>query len=406
MRKTINGKDIIECSLSDIQEHMIRNADYQESEHFDYKGAFEIDLHSSKDNNENKKRENAIAEFRNDVCSFANTSGGYIIFGINEDNGIPCEIVGIDVKPNIDKFELNLKNYMSGIQPRMPTYRLNSIPLDNGKYVVIIYIKHDMFAPYTHIVDKNNYRLFRRHGNGKVSMTYTEVKNMFNSSLSLEREVKRFREGRLSHYISYSNDADRKFLLLHIIPDTFLDSSYNQPMFVIQKKQKSLQELFRDFGVANYCQPTIEGVRFTFPYTSQEGIVFNNGITELYYPIPVDLYNQPNLEKGFLNSEWILNYICRTITKYSALLKQAISIKNLYACVTLYGCKGTATEHLLSKYTFIDRDKLQIEPTVISTETSESIEHGIKLLKINYMLSLGITKHPSLIELIEEVYNT
>ncbi|HHT53507.1 MAG TPA: ATP-binding protein [Clostridiales bacterium] len=38
-----------------------------------------------------------MAEFWKDVCSFANTEGGYLIIGIREDKGKPQEIIGIDI---------------------------------------------------------------------------------------------------------------------------------------------------------------------------------------------------------------------------------------------------------------------------------------------------------------------
>ena len=42
MLPTINGKEIIDCSLTDIQV-IIDNPDYAENEYLDYKKAFSID---------------------------------------------------------------------------------------------------------------------------------------------------------------------------------------------------------------------------------------------------------------------------------------------------------------------------------------------------------------------------
>lgn len=93
MLPTINGKEIIDCSLTDIQV-IIDNPDYAENEYLDYKKAFSIDA-VDKD-----KKQQEQVEFRNDVCAFANANGGYLIFGVDEKKGIPTEIIGINIKNN------------------------------------------------------------------------------------------------------------------------------------------------------------------------------------------------------------------------------------------------------------------------------------------------------------------
>ena len=109
MLPTINGKDIINCDLNDLQT-IIDNPDYAENEYLDYKKSFSIDMV------ERDKRQQEQAEFRNDVCAFANAGGGYLVFGIDEKKGIPCQITGICLKNNSkDLFERDVKNYLQSI---------------------------------------------------------------------------------------------------------------------------------------------------------------------------------------------------------------------------------------------------------------------------------------------------
>ncbi len=106
MLPTINGKEIIDCCLEDIQ-FIIDNPDYAENEYLDYKKAFSIDV-VVKD-----KRQQEQVEFRNDVCAFANANGGYLIFGIDEKKGVPSQIIGIRINNNSkDLFEREIKNYL------------------------------------------------------------------------------------------------------------------------------------------------------------------------------------------------------------------------------------------------------------------------------------------------------
>lgn len=140
----INGKTLLECNEDDIQ-LLIDDPAFRESEHIDYKENFSfLEIEDKKVKNTKK------VEFRNDVCSFANAEGGYLIYGVKEEQGIVSEIIGITIPKNdTDKFELDRRNDLQPIFPRVPNIKFSFIPLQSGKYVVVMYIKHDSFAPYT-----------------------------------------------------------------------------------------------------------------------------------------------------------------------------------------------------------------------------------------------------------------
>lgn len=91
-----------------------------------------------------------------------------MIYGIKEELGIVSEIIGITVARNdTDKFELDRRNDLQSILPKVPNIKFSFIPLKTGKYVVIMYIKHDSFAPYTQIGNQINYKFFKRAGSQK-----------------------------------------------------------------------------------------------------------------------------------------------------------------------------------------------------------------------------------------------
>ena len=48
------------------------------------------------------------SEFRSDVCTYANTEGGYLIFGISDNNGCASEIYGIDISPCGETFFISI----------------------------------------------------------------------------------------------------------------------------------------------------------------------------------------------------------------------------------------------------------------------------------------------------------
>ena len=164
MLPKINGKSFLECTEDDLKS-LIDNPDFRESEYIDYKQTFAfLELPKGRDKNEKN------SEFRSDVCSFANSNGGFLIFGISDVEGCASELVGIEID-NTDRFELDRRNNLISIQPKMPYLKFHFVKLMNEKYVVIIYIKRDNFAPYTHVEDEKNYKIYKRVGNKKQTIT-------------------------------------------------------------------------------------------------------------------------------------------------------------------------------------------------------------------------------------------
>ena len=75
----------------------------------------------------------AKMEFLNDVSSFANASGGDIIFGIKEEKGIPKEIISFP-KEDFDREKLRLENMLrDGIRPRIFGINFHSIDIKDNK---------------------------------------------------------------------------------------------------------------------------------------------------------------------------------------------------------------------------------------------------------------------------------
>lgn len=74
MLPTINGKSFLNCSIEDLK-GILDNQDYRESDYLDFKKSFEItEIPKSESDALNK----AKAEFRKDVCAFANAQGGFL----------------------------------------------------------------------------------------------------------------------------------------------------------------------------------------------------------------------------------------------------------------------------------------------------------------------------------------
>lgn len=222
----INNKTFMECTLEDFHE-LIDNPDYRENQYLDYKKTFSF-LGVHKDIVAEKN-----AEFRKDICSFANADGGYILYGISEKQAIASELIGVEID-NPDKFELEIRNKLISIMPKIPSIQFRFVPMGNRRYLVVAYIEHDYYAPYIYIENEKDYRIYKRAGNRSPAISYTELKNMFVQSRVLEEEVWKFRKKRIDYYKELGNKKYERFMLCHIIPESFL--SDRKSLFLMEQK--------------------------------------------------------------------------------------------------------------------------------------------------------------------------
>ena len=112
----------------------------------------------------------AGAEFVADVVSFANTSGGDLVYGITEVAGVASELVGVDIE-NVDALALQLQNICrDNTDHQIPSLQLQAIPLPGGRYIYIVRIAQSWQQPHRSTRDRHFYA---RNSNGKYPMDTT-----------------------------------------------------------------------------------------------------------------------------------------------------------------------------------------------------------------------------------------
>ena len=126
------------------------------------------------------------SEISKDISSFANTSGGVIIYGIDEDGRIPTSINWLDGTNTKEKIENII---LSNIQPKLRNIIINSIsnPENPSQAIFVVNIPESSDAP--HMAD---FRYYRRHNFQSIPMEDYEVKDaIFRKGLkeSLDFEI-------------------------------------------------------------------------------------------------------------------------------------------------------------------------------------------------------------------------
>ena len=416
MLPQINGKTFLELTEADLQ-CLIDNPDYRENEYIDYKKNFAF-LEIPK--NQKDIMASKVSEFRNDICAFANAEGGYLVFGISDENGCAKEIIGINIDDNdTDRFELNRRNNLNSIYPRTPYIKFHFIKLQNDRYVIIIYVKSDSLRPYTHIINESSYPMYKRIGNGKRIMTYMEMKNMFNQSLSLDKEIYKYRMERIEHFRSQAeselkDDIYSRFLLLHIIPETFLDSSYNHNMLILEKMHEvSFSQLFEAFNCSARSVPCVDGLKSRGSanfYSNHKCFINNNGIVECFMPLRyyIDVLDY-NSNKTIIHKRDVWDAIEKVYKAYFNTFQSIYKDARIFVGISIIGCKGIIGEFIDSGFGYIgqiDRNTVLCSPVVCDNMNNDAeIDMLTKKLYIEYLISIGSKHNDELNKLIDDVYN-
>ncbi|MBF0473674.1 MAG: ATP-binding protein [Nitrospirae bacterium] len=274
----VNIKDYKDEELLNLINNLItdevcesKTIEYKEKSKFSDVGKF----NSLKDKN----------EFLADISSFANTSGGDILYGITELKCLPKKMVGIDIS-NFDQLKLNLLNIIgSHLEPNLSGLDFYHVPLKNSKVeILIIRIPKSWASPH---MNKDTCKFHARHSAGKYTLDVFELKNQFLLSETLTQKIRSFRYDRIS-----SCNADEMpvvmeqgaaKIVLHIIPFSAFDinileqydlSKVEKQGLKILNSQNGVSPEYNFYGLFSYNRP-INNFK-TSSYTQ----FFRNGIIE------------------------------------------------------------------------------------------------------------------------------
>lgn len=391
MQLLINNKSPLDCTEDDFHV-LLNNPDFRENQYLDYKKDFAF-RKVPKENKEKIAEE--IAEFRSDICAFANADGGYLIYGISEKEALAQDLIGVEIE-NPDKFELELRNKLNPIMPKIPPVQIKFTKLEIGKYIVVVKVEHDYYSPYIHVEQEKDYRIYKRDGNQKTCIGYTELKNMFIQSRGLEDEILQFRKERINYFEEQHCAEHGRFLLVHIVPESF--QTNRERLLIIEKtKSVSFGSVFYQSRVSSNSIPCVDGLRFANYEEHIEGILYNNGIAELC--VPLSRYVFEKSEGLFFAQEEVWRYIDGLVQGYHDSIPEIFGNGRYFACISIVGCKNVMTEwNIWGHYTNIDRDRIICSPVVFENlQNKEYYYRDFKLLHIEYLLSLGL-KHDKVIE--------
>ena len=142
-------------------------------------------------------------EFLADISSFANASGGDLVFGITEENGSPKSIDGVEIE-NVDEEIRKYENIIrDGIEPRI-IFATRAVNVSGKKNVFIFRINKSWAGPHR-VIYKGHDKFYSRNSAGKYALDTNELKNAFNLSQTLTEQICLHVQHRMSHIINKNN---------------------------------------------------------------------------------------------------------------------------------------------------------------------------------------------------------
>lgn len=210
---SLEAKALSELTSQDLQELVDRNA-WEDLTH-----EFKRGLPGNSDGDR--------TEFLGDVSSFANSSGGYIIYGMEEVDGEAHQLVGVEgvADENIQRLE-QMAN--SGIDPPIPGLHSVVVRLEGNRTAIVIHIPRSPVLPHMVSV-KGQCKFFQRGSNGKRPLDVSGIRLLFERHGSATRWVREFRVTRLAEIQAGDGPiplVGQTMAVLHVIPLAAADPGF------------------------------------------------------------------------------------------------------------------------------------------------------------------------------------
>lgn len=331
-------------------------------------------------------------EFLADISSFANASGGDVIYGIKaavndigKKTGEPEEVVPLH-GITADEAKLQIENLIrTGIEPRIPVHvkEIAGYCDDGNGFVIIVRVPQSFASPHM-VTFKNSSRFYCRSSAGKYQLDVQEIRIAFLATDSQAERVRSFLQNRLAKIMADETPvslSSEHRLVLHILPlYPFLNHQRLQ-----LSSNRNLPSDFRPIGAGGWDHRyNLDGfVTYDRDYedrTLNDGYcqVFFDGVVESVYSniLTVRGGRRPQSgETGFIASVAYELYVVEAIENYFAGYTRLGIEAPVVISMALLGCKGAYmyTDFAMgSDYKPIDRD-VAILPEVQTGSLDEAV---------------------------------
>ncbi len=309
-------------------------------------------------------------EFLADISSFANTSGGDLVFGIASEKGLPKEIVGLEIS-NVDAEKLKYEEIVrNGLEPKI-NFTIHTVPITSNKFILIFRMNKSWLGPHR-VIYKGHDKFYGRNSAGKYPLDTGELKIAFNLSETLNEKVSRFKAGRIIQLAAGNTPLPfygHGKIVLHLVPIESFSPESRVDLNSIIKDLAKLEPIY-SYGWSNRIN--LEGVlSYTIGKNTKSHTyvqLYRNGIIEAVE----GLILTPGDDKKFIPSITYERELIKYLDKYLNVLRGLNVNPPLTVFLTFIGVKGfkmavDPSRIMFEEHYEIDRDILELPEALLDS---------------------------------------
>ncbi len=298
-------------------------------------------------------------EFLADISSFSNSSGGDLIYGVVEDQGMPKALDGLDIG-DFDQIKQRLENLVrDGIEPRIPSLNIQPVPLSNTRTALVIRVPKSWSSPHR-VRYQGHDKFYSRNSTGKYQLDVAELRIAFNLSETVTERIRNFRRDRISNIVANETPIllpDTAKMVLHLIPITAFSSVQSHELSKIASHSEKMSPMFSSSGWSNRYNldgflTYADGGEQKHSYVQ----LFRNGIIEAVETSMLEPTEHGRLIPSLLYEQKLIH----SLSNYLSVLETLTVEPPIFVFLALLGVKGyrMGTNRFIHVYEdhVIDRD--------------------------------------------------